>query len=182
MSGRLEELSYHSISHSPFPYSSVVWDSDSFLASTIIGTRPCSNPRDIALLIPPGDQIISRSLMEVTRGVVFDAEFPLLPPFCRMGAEYSPVEVRLCRSIEGVLGECQLVGLVSRSGDYHVTRCLHHVTNIFSILECGNCLDQLTFQLRYLQESIDSALFPANLTVLDDLHTDLHTTLVSCGV
>lgn len=122
------ELSYHSIPRSPFPYSSVVWDSDSFPTSTIIGPRPCSNPRDPALLISPGDHIISRSLPGVTRGVMFDVEFPLLPPFCRMGAEYSPVEVRQCRSIEGVLGECQLVGLVSRSGNYHVTRCLYHVT------------------------------------------------------
>lgn len=102
----------------PFSHSSLLWDSDSFPASSLIGPRPCPDPRNPALLISPGDQIISHSLLGGTRGVVFDAEFSSMPSFC-MGAEYSPVEVRQCRSIEGVLGECQLVRLVSRSGDYH---------------------------------------------------------------
>ena len=47
------------------------------------------------------------------------------------------------------------------------------------LLDCGNCLDQLTFELRYLQEGLESARFPGNLTILDDLHTDIHSTLVS---
>lgn len=101
----------------PFPHSPLLWDSNSFPASSFIGPRPCPHPRDPTLLLPPGGQIISRPLLGVTIGVIFDVEFPLQPPFCSMGAEYSPVEARLCRSIEGVLGECLLVGLVSSSGD-----------------------------------------------------------------
>ena len=102
----------------PFPYSLLFSDSDSLPTSTSVGPRPCPDPRDPALLVPPGDQIISRPLSAVVTGLIFGVEFPTLPPFCSVGAEYSPVEVRQCRSIEGVLGECVLLTLVSSSGDW----------------------------------------------------------------
>ena len=122
-----------------------------------------------------------------TWAAIFDVGFPLPPPFCLGGAEYFPVEVRQCRSIQGALGECELVGLVSASGEGcpslwwdETTAAIFLSPFILPSLpsECGNCLDQLIFELRYLQEAMDSALFPANLTILSELHTNIHNTLV----
>ena len=66
--------------------------------------------------MPPGGPVISLPLLGGSGGLIFDVEFPSLPSFCVEG-EYSPVEVRQCRSIEGVLGECELLALVSSSGE-----------------------------------------------------------------
>ena len=49
---------------------------------------------------------------------------------------------------------------------------------IIVFAECGNCLDKLTFELRYLQEAIRFAYFPVNMTVLDDVHTDISEAVV----
>ena len=64
--------------------------------------------------------------------MIFGAEFPYPTPLCRPGSEYSPAELRQCRSIEGVLGECVLIALVSASGDSHVLVDNDHMTKIQS--------------------------------------------------
>ena len=113
---------------SPFPCSPLLWNGDSFPDSSSIGPYSCSDLSDPSLLVPPGDQIISRPLLEPTTAVIFGVEFPYPSPLCRPGTEYSPVELRQCRSIEGVLGECVLIALVSISGDSHVTFENDHMT------------------------------------------------------
>jgi hypothetical protein len=114
------------------PCSPLLWNGDSFPISSLIGPYSCPDLRDPSLFISPGDQIISRPLLEAAVAVIFGAEFPYPTTLCRPGSEYSPVELRQCRSIEGVLGECVLIALVSASGDSHVLVDNDHMTKISS--------------------------------------------------
>ena len=114
------------------PCSPLLWNGDSFPISSLIGPYSCPDLRDPSLFIFPGDQIISRPLLEAAVAVIFGAEFPYPTALCRPGSEYSPVELRQCRSIEGVLGECVLIALVSASGDSHVLVDNDHMTKISS--------------------------------------------------
>lgn len=97
--------------------SSLLWDSRSFTAASP-GRLPCSLSGDSALLVSPGGRITSRPLEGTPRGVKFDVGFPSAPMFCRDSEEYAPVEVRVCHSILHILGHCQLVALLSESGEF----------------------------------------------------------------
>lgn len=103
-----------------------MWESTSFSSSSIIGPFSCSDSP--SLLVPPGDQIITRPLIEGTTAIQFGVVFPYPSSLCRdERVRYSPVEVRQCRSIAGVLGDCELIALVSISGQSLVSILLDSV-------------------------------------------------------